>query len=129
MQISDNTILITGGATGIGLALAEQFVQLGNSVIICSRRENKLSDAKQKTPAVHTRVCNISNDNKRIRFAESVIKEFPVLNILIKNAGIQQDRLIGPAEFYGGACGNRNEFYCAGSSLCVAHSASQNETT
>ncbi len=91
MNTSNNTILITGGATGIGLALAEQFVQLGNNVIICGRRENKLSDAKQKLPAVRTKVCNISNDDERIHFAESVIKEFPDLNILINNAGIQQE--------------------------------------
>jgi uncharacterized oxidoreductase len=42
MKINDNTILITGGATGIGFALAEAFVKEGNDVIICGRRENKL---------------------------------------------------------------------------------------
>lgn len=49
MKLSNNTLLITGGATGIGFAIAEEFVKKGNEVIICGRRENKLQEAKKKT--------------------------------------------------------------------------------
>ncbi|HAY40576.1 MAG TPA: short-chain dehydrogenase, partial [Desulfobacteraceae bacterium] len=50
MEFKANTVLITGGATGIGFALAEQFVQAGSSVIICGRREDKLKEAQSKHP-------------------------------------------------------------------------------
>ena len=51
MKLSGNTILITGGATGIGLALAEAFVKTGNNVIVCARSEDNLKLAKERGPA------------------------------------------------------------------------------
>jgi uncharacterized oxidoreductase len=50
MKITGNTILITGGATGIGYAMAESFLEAGNEVIICGRRENRLLEAQKKHP-------------------------------------------------------------------------------
>lgn len=50
MQVSGNTILITGGTSGIGLAFAEKFLGFGNKVIICGRRENRLNDIKKSIP-------------------------------------------------------------------------------
>ncbi len=50
MKIDTNTILITGGATGIGFALAERFLDKGNTVIICGRREHKLLEAQKNVP-------------------------------------------------------------------------------
>lgn len=91
MNTSGNTILITGGATGIGFAIAEQFVQKGNNVVICGRREQKLQEAKQKIPGIQTRVCDVSKELERISLFEWVTSEFPRLNILINNAGIQRD--------------------------------------
>jgi uncharacterized oxidoreductase len=49
MKLSGNTILITGGSSGIGLAFAERFIKAGNKVIVCGRRENVLQNAKEKS--------------------------------------------------------------------------------
>lgn len=90
MKLSGNTILITGGASGIGLAFAEQFLNEGNEVIVVGRREEKLAEAKEKYPQLHTKVCDVSVEQDRIQLAEWVVKEFPQLNVLVNNAGIQQ---------------------------------------
>ncbi|MCM3388356.1 SDR family NAD(P)-dependent oxidoreductase [Ureibacillus chungkukjangi] len=90
MKLSGNTILITGGASGIGLAFAEQFLKEENEVIIVGRGEEKLAEAKKKYPQLHTRACDVSKEDERIQLAEWVIKEFPQLNVLVNNAGIQQ---------------------------------------
>jgi len=91
MNLINNTILITGGATGIGLALAEAFLAKGNTVIICGRREGKLREAQAKHPALHIRVCDVgSADDRRALFAWAT-QEFPTLNVLIDNAGIQRE--------------------------------------
>jgi uncharacterized oxidoreductase len=91
MNLSNNTILITGGATGIGFALAEEFLSRGNEVVICGRREEKLREAKEKYLRLHTICCDISKSEERISLAKNVIANFPGLNILINNAGIQHD--------------------------------------
>jgi uncharacterized oxidoreductase len=91
MELTKNTILITGGATGIGYAFAEQFIKLGNTVIICGRREHRLKEAKEKLPALHIRVCDVSKSDQRIKLAEWVIQNFPQMNVLINNAGMQHN--------------------------------------
>ena len=90
MNIKGNTVLITGGATGIGLALAEAFVQSGNKVIICGRRENRLAEAKRKLPTVYTRKCDVTSDSDRKALFDCVKTDFKDLNILVNNAGIQK---------------------------------------
>ncbi len=72
MKTSGNTILITGGATGIGFALAERFVKLGNKVIVCGRRENKLAEASEKLPGICTIRCDISNEADRESLAKRI---------------------------------------------------------
>jgi uncharacterized oxidoreductase len=88
MRITGNTILITGGGTGIGLAFAKRFVARGNHVIICSRRAEPLAAAKSETPALETIRCDVSTEANRIAFAEEVVAKFPKLNVLVNNAGI-----------------------------------------
>lgn len=90
MNTSGNTILITGGASGIGLALAERFIKAGNEVIIVGRREEKLKEAKNKFPMLHTKVCDVSDEKERQSLLQWTIENFPKLNILVNNAGIQQ---------------------------------------
>lgn len=90
MKLAGNTILITGGATGIGFALAERFLRAGSEVIICGRREDKLQEAKAKYPALHTRICDVADEGERAALFEWATKEFPKLNVLVNNAGIQR---------------------------------------
>lgn len=89
MKMSGNTILVTGGASGIGLALAERFLQAGNEVIICGRRPEKLAEAKAKHPELQTRICDVGSEQDRLALADWAKQEHPALNILVNNAGIQ----------------------------------------
>jgi uncharacterized oxidoreductase len=90
MNTNGNTILITGGATGIGLTLAETFLKEGNQVIICGRRKDKLLEANRKVPQVVVKVCDVSKTKDRKSLVEWVIAKYPDLNILVNNAGIQR---------------------------------------
>lgn len=90
MELSSNTILITGGASGIGYALAERFLARGNEVIVCGRRADKLQEAKEKHPQLHTRVCDVAEEGERVKLFEWATREFPNLNVLVNNAGIQR---------------------------------------
>jgi len=90
MDLSSNTVLITGGATGIGRALAERLLTANNRIIVCGRRAEALAAMKQKHPAVETRVCDVSDARGREDLASWVTSAFPDLNVLVNNAGIQQ---------------------------------------
>lgn len=89
MDIGSHTILITGGTSGIGLALAERFLQAGSTVIITGRREDRLLAAQQSHPRFHTRVCDVANPADRLALRDWAVREFPELNVLVNNAGIQ----------------------------------------
>jgi uncharacterized oxidoreductase len=89
MKTSGNTILITGGTSGIGLAFAKKFLELNNRVIICGRREDRLKKIKESYNEIETRVCDVQLNEDRITLASWVLKNFPDTNILINNAGIQ----------------------------------------
>ncbi len=90
MHIENNTILITGGATGIGFALAEQFLAANNTVIICGRREEALQAAQSKLPGLQIRVADLNSADERRSLAQWTSENFPNLNILVNNAGIQR---------------------------------------
>jgi uncharacterized oxidoreductase len=91
MKVSNNTILITGGATGIGLALANQFIANNNTVIVCGRRQEKLNEAKAILPSLVTMQCDISNLEQRKELFKTCIAKYPNLNMVINNAGIQRE--------------------------------------
>ncbi|UCC87319.1 MAG: SDR family NAD(P)-dependent oxidoreductase [Anaerolineales bacterium] len=90
MNLGNNTVLITGGGSGIGLSLASHFVQNGSTVIICGRNKNKLEEAKLKHPPITTYVCDVGKPDERISMFKWISNEFPTLNILVNNAGIQR---------------------------------------
>jgi uncharacterized oxidoreductase len=82
--------LITGGATGIGFALAQVFVQANNEVIICGRRGDKLKEAKNKLPQLNIRVCDVASGKDRESLYKWVDTSFGNINVLVNNAGIQR---------------------------------------
>lgn len=90
MKTSGNTVFITGGGSGIGLALAERLLNHGNKVIICGRRRDRLQAAKKRLPGLHIRVCDISRPRSRRALVTWLISEFKDLNVLVNNAGIQR---------------------------------------
>src|SRR5262245_6290846 len=89
MKITNKKILITGGASGIGLALAERFIRDNNTIIICGRREEALKEASAKLPSLITRSCDLSVEKEREALYKWISEKHPDLNVLINNAGIQ----------------------------------------
>ncbi|HEX8462446.1 MAG TPA: SDR family NAD(P)-dependent oxidoreductase, partial [Segetibacter sp.] len=89
MKTTGNTILITGGTSGIGLAFAEEFLRLGNKVIICGRRENRLNEIEKSNPGIITRTSDVASSKDREDLANWVITNYPDVNVLINNAGVQ----------------------------------------
>ncbi|MCX6163392.1 MAG: SDR family NAD(P)-dependent oxidoreductase [Ignavibacteriae bacterium] len=89
MNLNNNTILITGGTSGIGLAFAGELYKLGNKVIICGRREDRLKKLSEKYPGMIIKICDVSKEKDRIELAGWVISNFGDINILINNAGVQ----------------------------------------
>lgn len=100
MKLSNNKILITGGASGIGLGLTERFLQEGNKLIICGRREELLKEVAQKHPSVVTRACDLSKEADRIDLYNWINENHSDLNVLINNAGIQNWMNITDEDFY-----------------------------
>ena len=90
MKLSGCTALITGGATGIGYALAEKFVEAGSGVIVCGRRRSKLQAAKRRLTSIHITRCDVAVEAERKRLFKWITTGFPDINILVNNAGIQR---------------------------------------
>lgn len=89
MKTSGNTILITGGTSGIGRGLAEEFSRRDNTVIICGRREDRLQEITDNYPDIITTMCDISIVEEREALFQWVVENYPDINILVNNAGIQ----------------------------------------
>ncbi len=90
MKTSGNTVLTTGGGTGIGLALARGLVAGGNQVLICGRRREKLQVAKAAIPGLQIKVCDVARRRSRQALVAWATARFKSLNILVNNAGIQR---------------------------------------
>jgi uncharacterized oxidoreductase len=90
MKISGNTILITGGGSGIGRGLAESFQALGNQVIIAGRRKELLESVTAKNPGMKSVVLDVDDRAGFKAFAGRISAQFPALNVLINNAGIMK---------------------------------------
>ncbi len=88
MKITGQTVLITGGATGIGLGLAEALVREGNRVLVCGRREVRLREAQAKVPALQIKVGDVSKPDDCQALAAWAVALG--VNVLVNNAGIQR---------------------------------------
>lgn len=100
MQLHGHTVLVTGGATGIGFGIAELFAAAGSSVIICGRRQDALDQAKVKLPTLVTMSCDLSQAEERERLATWLADTYPALDVLVNNAGIQQRMDVHDAGFW-----------------------------
>jgi len=100
MKLSNNKILITGGASGIGLGLTERFIKENNTVIICGRRDDVLKEVARKFPSVITKQCDLSNEADRIKLYNWVTVNHSDLNVLVNNAGIQNWMNVSDNDFY-----------------------------
>ena len=90
MKLKGNTILITGGAGGIGYELTKQLSALGNTILITGRDQSKMDRAKAASPRIHTFRSDVSDPKAIAALYEEVTKQFPALNILINNAGVMR---------------------------------------
>ena len=90
MNLSGNTILITGGGSGIGRGLAESFYALGNQVIISGRRRHALDETTAANPGMKSLSVDMQDPASLRAFAAQAIADFPSLNVLINNAGIMR---------------------------------------
>jgi uncharacterized oxidoreductase len=98
MNITDNTILITGGGSGIGRALAEAFLKEGNQVIIAGRRKAMLDEATTANPGLKAVTLDIEDPANIRSFGEHIASQYPRLNVVIHNAGIMRPEKISASQ-------------------------------
>lgn len=90
MQLNGNTILITGGGSGIGRALAEALQEFDNTVIIAGRNQRRLDETTAANPGMHSVSLDVTDPQDIVRLATELPASHPELNILINNAGIMR---------------------------------------
>ena len=88
MKLSGNTVLITGGASGIGLALARRLVEQGNTVVVCGRDQARLDAARDALPGLTAIRSDVADAASRQMLADEMVVKFPGLNMLVNNAGL-----------------------------------------
>ncbi|MER7561942.1 SDR family oxidoreductase [Streptomyces sp. NPDC048523] len=98
MKITGNTILITGGTSGIGLGLALRLREAGNKVIVAGRRKELLDEITAEHPGIDALVLDVADPDSIARARESVAASHPGLNVLVNNAGIMlRENVLDPA--------------------------------
>lgn len=95
MNTTNNTVLITGGTSGIGRTLAEAFHAKGNRVIIAGRRQQLLDEITKQHPGMVGMVVDVADESSIKSFTSEVKDRLPKLNVLVNNAGISGLRTIG----------------------------------
>ncbi len=104
MQTNGNTILITGGGSGIGRELAHKWHGLGNTVIVAGRTQASLDETAAGHANIHTMIVDVGDADDLARFAKKVVEVHPAINVLVNNAGIMrfeditEERELGDAE-------------------------------
>ena len=104
MQTNGNTILITGGGSGIGRELAHKWHDLGNTVIVAGRTRASLDETAAGHANIHTMIVDVGDADDLARFAKKVVEVHPAINVLVNNAGIMrfeditEERELGDAE-------------------------------
>ena len=101
MDVSNRTVLVTGGGSGIGLALGTRFLAAGSRVLICGRRSEVLEAAAKSHPGIVTRVADLESPEGRTELARWATAEFPALDVVVQNAGIQRRTEIATDDFAG----------------------------
>ena len=96
--MTGNTILITGGGSGIGRALAEACHARGNDVIVAARRGELLDEVTAANPGMKSAVLDIENADAIRSFAAQVKADYPALDVVIHNAGIMRAESIQSGE-------------------------------
>ena len=104
MQTKGNTILITGGGSGIGRELAHKWHDLGNTVIVAGRTQASLDETAAGHANIHMMIVDVGDADDLARFAKKVVEVHPAINVLVNNAGIMrfeditEERELGDAE-------------------------------
>lgn len=98
MKLSERTVLITGGASGIGLAMAAELLARGNVVVVAGRSAGKLAQAKAQHPGLHTRACDVTREAARRELIDGVARDFPGFDVLINNAGVMGNWVLTDGE-------------------------------
>lgn len=100
MKIKNNTILITGGGSGIGRGLAEAFHALGNQVVISGRSRKTLDETTAANPGMRSLTVDLADAGSTKNFAAQLAEQFPTLNVVINNAGIMRpEDLLGQSDY------------------------------
>jgi uncharacterized oxidoreductase len=91
MQLRGRTVLITGGTSGIGLALARRLVERGNTVAVTGRDRHRLDEARAALPALRTFLSDVADPAAIAALHARVVAELPALDVLVNNAGIMRN--------------------------------------